>query len=346
MISNMRKPLPAYKSFQPFLLWLGLLGFLPAKIFAEPERFFFDSGSWGKYIQEPPEILVADIPMEIDEVLSQGERILVNLFDADRLDPDKMVAERFEPQLEELGNATPDVVSAEGYSTRHRRVGSYTNSDYATVGGYYSYDYETVKKERSTSKALIRDVRFAVRNIDLESIDQKVEILRMAHRKWTDRTSGMPGTGTSKLIREANFTYLSKLKDYIGEWVRLQNEVEDYRKTVLESQMDRVETLEQWSNFEANEMKALDHLKALDHFFEENTEVSVSSKDGKFYDLPSQHRTKDLVLSCMVSDRQLYFRLNPRESTLHPFNLIPVGSVSGETDNAADSDPFVEKSQP
>ncbi len=317
-----------------FFLLLGLLGFQNSHISAQSERFFLDSGSWQKYLQESPVVLIAGVPPEIDEILSQGEKILVNLFDAERLDPDAMVAERFGPRLENLKNATPDVVTAEGYSTTYRREsGSYASSNYARVGGVYYY-YRTEAKERSTSKNLIRDVRFAVRNIDLESIDNRVETLRMSHRKWTDRTSEMPGTGTSKLIREANFAYLRRLKEYIGEWVRLQNEKEDFRKTVLESQMDRVQTLKQWADFEANE------IEALRLFFEENAEFSVSSEDGKLYDLPSQHREKNLVLSCMVSGRQLYFRLYPTESSLHPFNLIPVGNNEETTENDQDSDPF------
>lgn len=296
---------------------------------APTEKFFFDSGSWSKYLTDPPEILLVDLPPEMDRILSQGEKILVNLFDAERLDPEAMVVEKFEPRLESLKRATPDLVTAEGYSTRVRwHPHAYTSSTTASTGsghhGYYSYRDE--QKQRSTSPSLIREVRFAVRNIDLDSIEPKIDMLDMSHRKWMQRTSDMPGSGTSSLIRDANFEYLDRLKEYIAEWNNLQNDIKKYRRSIAESQMDRTDTLTQWKDFEANE------LEALHHFFENDSVERIQSDDGKFYMFPAESIDKDAVLACVVSGRRLYFRLNPEESVLHPFGLISMGSGDEEAE--------------
>ncbi|MEM0967664.1 MAG: hypothetical protein AAGJ81_16065 [Verrucomicrobiota bacterium] len=284
-------------------------------------EYFLTTGSWDRFLQEPPVLLVGDLNPDIKNILGKGEGILVNLFNAERLDVEEMVAERFEPEIEDLKTETPDVVTSDGYSSRRRyyRGGAYAGSGYATTAPSAYYTYYTKQIQRSTTPDLLREVRFAVGNIDIKSISSKIELLEMTHRKWTERTGNMPGSGSSKLIREANFTYLKRLKDYIGTWRDMDQAIDSFRQEVGQVQTDQVETLRQWQEFERNQLEAL-HL-----FFDTDEIDEISLEEGKVFKIPAADRGLDRVLKAKVSGRDLYFRIQDgMGSQLHPFRLVAV----------------------
>lgn len=94
-------------------------------------------------MNEPPILLVCDLPYGLKPVIGEGEKILVNLFDAESPDIERMVAERFAEEVESLKNETPDLVTSEGYTTRRRLYRkSYATDGYAHVGPSESHYYE------------------------------------------------------------------------------------------------------------------------------------------------------------------------------------------------------------
>ena len=323
-----------------FFKWIGFrfwfFSFLGAS-FVWGESFYLVERRWDDLIQDEPVLYACELPDSTRKVLLHGEKILVNLFDADHLDIDELVVERFEPEVESLKNETPDVATSEGYKVRRRTYrGAYASSygAYAGPSSSYYYTYSSKEIQRSTSPDLIREVEWAVKNIDIDSIDLKIEQMRLSHRKWTDRTGRMPGSGSSRLIRESNYAYLERLDDFIGAWTELNQAINDYRKKAQEGQMARAETLQQWQRFERNE------LKALKMFFDSPGVVRIESEGEQIYNIPADSLQKDLILECQVSGRTLYFTLNSEiGGALHPLQLIPVRASSAPEPSS--DDPFL-----
>ncbi|MEM0967243.1 MAG: hypothetical protein AAGJ81_13945 [Verrucomicrobiota bacterium] len=285
---------------------------------SEELEFSLSTGSWDRFLQEPPVLLVGDLKPEVESMLDEGEGILVNLFNVESLDIEELVADRFESEVKWLKTKTPDVVTKEGYSKKRKfyRYGSFY-CPRQTIIIFPTYYGKTHSKriKSSTTSGLIREVRFAVGNLDIKSISSRIGLLELTHRKWMDRTRKM--VKASNLTREANFTYLKRLEDYIGAWRDMEESMERFRSELSRIKTDRGETLKSWEEYEKNQ------LEELHPYFESAQFAQIPLEDGKLFRMPGGEEGQDRILKANVSGRDLYFRLQDGiGSQLHPFRLV------------------------
>jgi hypothetical protein len=122
--------------------------------------------------------------------------------------------------------------------------------------------------------------------------------------------------GVEGIMREANLAYLSSLKDYAGEWVRLEKRLKQVESLTTAESNKTAARLEEWQAFELN------RLPVIADYVERNHSHKASA-DNATYELPlGKMKHVTVLLACGIGERILYFNLSQGRHPDHPFRLI------------------------
>ena len=126
----------------------------------------------------------------------------------------------------------------------------------------------------------------------------------------------MSPNGVEGVMRDANLAYLSSLKDYAGDWIRLQKRLKQVELLITAESMKTGERLEEWQAFEFN------RLPVIADYIERNHSHKAAA-DNAIYELPlGEMKHPTILLACEIGERTLYFNLSHGRHPDHPFRLI------------------------
>ena len=126
----------------------------------------------------------------------------------------------------------------------------------------------------------------------------------------------MSPNGVEGIMREANLAYLSSLKDYADDWVRLQKRLKQVESLITAESMKTTARLEEWQAFELNRLPVIAD-------YVERNHSHKARVDNATYELPlDKMKHPTVLLACKIGERILYFNLSQGRHPDHPFRLI------------------------
>jgi hypothetical protein len=163
---------------------------------------------------------------------------------------------------------------------------------------------------------LARSIENIVFNASVDDLDQRISALQQITLTWSRRTNTMSPNGVEGVMRDANLAYLSSLKDYAGEWVRLQKRLKQVESLITAENAKKSARLEEWQAFELN------RLPVIADYVERNHHHKAAA-DNATYELPlGEMKQPAVLLACEIGERTLYFNLNHGRHPDHPFRLV------------------------
>jgi len=292
----------------------------------ETKSFTVLTDPWSKYFQiEPIIYLLPSLSKGVAQLLEEQQRLTKEILSSPGQIDERPEYIELEEDLAQLKMAVPGAETASGYSRRYTRSYSpsysYVSSDgsYAHAGsgnnysGYYT-SFHGVHK--SSSPALARSIENIVLNASIDDLDQRINALQQMMRTWSRRTSIMSLNGVEGIMREANLAYLSSLKDYAGEWVRLQKRLKQVESLITAESTKAAARLEEWKAFEINRLPVIAD-------YVERNHSHIARADNATYGLPlGKIKHPTVLLACEIGERILYFNLSQGRHRDHPFRLI------------------------
>ena len=292
----------------------------------ETKPFTLLTDPWSKYFQAEPIIyLLPSLSKGVTQLLEEEQRLAKEILSSPGQINERPEYIELEEDLAQLKMAVPGAETVSGYSRRYTRSYSpsysYVSSDgsyaYTRSGGNYSGYYTSFRNvHKSSSPALARSIENIVFNASIDDLDQRISALQQMMRTWSRRTNIMSPNGVEGIMRDANLAYLSSLKDYTGEWVRLHKRLKQVESLITAESAKTAARLEEWQAFE------LSRLPVIADYVERN-HSHKARVDNATYELPldkMKHAT--VLLACKIGERILYFNLSQGRHTDHPFRLI------------------------
>jgi hypothetical protein len=284
---------------------------------------------WDTYFSEPPVVLNLEaIPSSVQRLLNEQQRLAKAVLDGHGATPIMEIAP-LEARLAELKTMIPDAETRSGYVEHgYRRVGSVYSSDtfsYARTGSGVLYDYPVFRlQNKSSSPELVRSVHGIVHNASINDLEQRIAALQQLTSVWSRRNSVMSSTGSSGLMRSANEAYLQELRGLTREFIELQQQRDAALARHGDVQRNHEQNLQLWQAFETNE------LPVLQRFFERNTIKEIVCNDPvQNYVLARPGPQHIYILAAPIGPRKLYFPIDLKPSSVHPFVMVELGSYAG-----------------
>ena len=292
----------------------------------ETKAFTVLTDPWSKYFQTDPFIyVIPSLSKGVTQLLEDQQRLAKEILSNTGKISDRPEYVELEEDLDQLKLAVPGAKTASGYGRRYNRYYSpgvsYVSPDgsyaYARTGSSYSGYYTTFSKvHKSSSPDLARSIENIVYNAAVNDLDQRISALQQMLRTWTRRTNLMSPNGVEGVMREANTAYLSSLKDYTGEWVRLQKRLKQVESLITAENSKKAARLKEWQAFELN------RLPVIADYIERNHAHKAGADNG-IYELPlSGMKQPTVLLACEIGERTLYFNISQGRHPDHPFRLI------------------------
>lgn len=292
----------------------------------EPKDFTVITDPWSKYFQKEPSIyVIPSLSRGVIQLLEDQQRLAKEILSNTGQISDRPEYVELEEDLDQLKMAVPGAKTASGYGRRYYSYNSpgesYVSSDgryaYARTGGTYSGYYTAFSKvHKSSSPDLARSVENIVYNASIDDLDQRISALQQLLRTWTRRTNLLSLNGVEGVMREANLLYLSSLKDYTGEWVRLQKRLKQVETLITAENSKTAARLKEWETFELN------RLPVVADYIERNHAHKAGADNG-IYELPlGGMKQPTVLLACEIGKRTLYFNISQGRHPDHPFRLI------------------------
>ena len=289
----------------------------------ETKSFTVLTDPWSKYFQANPIIyLLPSLSKGVTQLLEDQQRLAKEILSNTGQISDRPEYVELEEDLAQLKFAVPGAATASGYSRRYYSPSySYISYDgnyiYSRTGSRYSGYYTIFRNvHKSSSPALARSIENIVYNASVDDLDQRISALQQMLRAWTRRTNLMSLNGTEGVMRDANQAYLSSLKDYAGEWVRLQQRLKQVESLITAEKTKEAARLEEWQTFELN------RLPVITDYIERNHAHKAGADNGT-YELPlGEMKQPTVILACEIGERTLYFNISDYRHPDHPFRLV------------------------
>ena len=289
----------------------------------ETKSFTVLTDPWSKYFQAKPIIyLLPSLSKGVTQLLEDQQRLAKEILSSSGQINERPEYIVLEEDLAQLKFAVPGAETASGYSRRSYSPSyNYISSDgshiYSRTGGSYSGYYTTFRNvHKSSSPALARSIENIVFNASIDDLDQRISALQQMMRTWSRRTNIMSLNGVEGIMRDANLAYLSSLKDYAGEWVRLQKRLKQVESLITAESAKKAARLEEWRAFELN------RLTVIADYVERNHSHKAGA-DNATYELPlGEMKQPTVLLACEIGERTLYFNLSHGRHPDHPFRLV------------------------
>ena len=292
----------------------------------ETKPFTVLTDPWSKYFQtEPILYLLPSLPKGVTQLLEDQQRLAKEILSKTGQINERPEYIELKEDLAQLKMAVPGAETASGYSRRYTRSYSpsysYVSPDgsyaYARSGNGYSGYYTSFRNvHKSSSPALARSIENIVYNASVDDLGQRISALQQMIRTWSRRTNVMSPNGVEGVMRDANLAYLSSLKDYAGDWIRLQKRLKQVELLITAESMKTGERLEEWQAFEFN------RLPVIADYIERNHSYKAAA-DNAIYELPlGEMKHPTILLACEIGERTLYFNLSHGRHPDHPFRLI------------------------
>jgi len=289
----------------------------------ETKSFTVLTDPWSKYFQAKPIIyLLPSLSKGVTQLLKDQQRLAKEILSNTGQISDRPEYVELEEDLAQLKFAVPGAETASGYSRRSYSPSySYISSDgsyiYSRTGSSYSGYYSIFRNvHKSSSPALARSIENIVYNASVDDLDQRISALQQMVRTWTRRTNLMSPNGVEGVMRDANHAYLSSLKDYAGEWVRLQKRLKQVESLITAEKTKKAARLEEWQTFELN------RLPVIADYIERNHAHKAGADNGN-YELPlGEMKQPTVLLACEIGERTLYFNISDYRHPDHPFRLV------------------------
>jgi hypothetical protein len=291
----------------------------------ETKSFTLLTDPWSKYFQTEPIIYILPSLSEgVTQLLEDQQRLAKEILSNTGQISDRPEYVELEEDLDQLKMAVPGAETASGYSRRSYSAApgySYVSPDgsyaYSRTGSSYSGYYTIFRKvHKSSSPALARSIENIVYNASVDDLDQRINALQQMLRTWSRRTNLLSPNGVEGVMRDANQAYLSSLKDYLGEWVRLQKRLKQVESIITAEKTKKAARLEEWQTFELN------RLPVITDYIERNYAHKAGADNGT-YELPlGEMKQPAVLLACKIGERTLYFDLSQGRHPDHPFRLI------------------------
>ena len=289
----------------------------------ETKSFTVLTDPWSKYFQAKPIIyLLPSLSKGVTQLLEDQQRLAKEIISSSGQISDRPEYIELEEDLAQLKFAVPGAETVSGYSRRSYSPSyNYISSDgsyiYSRTGGSYSGYYTTFRNmHKSSSPALARSIENIVYNASVDDLDQRISALQQMMRNWSRRTNIMSPNGVEGIMRDANLAYLSSLKDYAGEWVRLQKRLKQVESLITAESAKKAARLEEWQAFELN------RLTVIADYVERNHSHKAGA-DNATYELPlGEMKQPTVLLACEIGKRTLYFNLSHGRHPDHPFRLV------------------------
>lgn len=293
----------------------------------ETKSFTVLTDPWSKYFQAKPIIyLLPSLSKGVTQLLEDQQRLAKEILSNTGQINERPEYIELEEDLAQLKMAVPGAETASGYSRRYTRYYSprsysYVSPDgsyaYARSGNSYSGYYTSFRNvHKSSSPALARSIENIVYNASVNDLGQRISALKQMIRTWSRRTNVMSPNGVEGVMRDANLAYLSSLKDYTGEWIRLQKRLKQVELLITAESMKTAERLEEWQAFELN------RLPVIADYIERN-HSHKAAENNAIYELPlGKIKLPTILLACEIGERILYFNLSHGRHPDHPFRLI------------------------
>lgn len=292
----------------------------------ETKDFTVITDPWSKYFQKEPLIyVIPSLSRGVIQLLEDQQRLAKEILSNTGQISDRPEYVELEEDLDQLKMVVPGAKTVSGYGRRYTEYyspsESYVSPDgkyaYARTGGSYGGYYATFSKvHKSSSPDLARSVENIVFNATVNDLDQRISALQQMLRTWTRRTNLLSLNGVEGVMREANILYLSSLKDYMGEWVRLQKRLKQVETLITAENSKIAARLKEWQTFELN------RLPVIADYIERNHTHKAVDENG-IYELPlGGMKQPTVILACEIGERTLYFNLSQGRHSDHPFRLI------------------------
>jgi hypothetical protein len=292
----------------------------------ETKSFTVLTDPWSKYFHKEPIIyLLPSLSKGVTQLLEDQQRLAKEILSNTGQISDRPEYVELEEDLDQLKMAVPGAKTASGYSRRYTRSYSpsysYASTDgsyaYAKSGSNYSGYYTSFRNvHKSSSPALARSIENIVFNASVDDLDQRISALQQMTLTWSRRTNTMSPNGVEGVMRDANLAYLSSLKDYAGEWVRLQKRLKQVESLITAENAKKAARLEKWQAFELN------RLPVIADYVERNHHHKAAA-DNATYELPlGEMKQPAVLLACEIGERTLYFNLSHGRHPDHPFRLV------------------------